>query len=273
MNTRWLKQNQLLLMFVVLFVVVFGFVGSKLWGKYDAYQNIQAALAEKQSQLDQLLNNDPTPTDANKLATEENFKLLQEQQHQLHQLVTQNAAASSKSFKNNIQFADYLRHTVEAMEANAYKAKIIVPKDFKFGFKRYATNLPKNNPRTLERLGKQVAVVEKFITMMIESGVEELDSIRRVEIEPGPLGEDSLPDSVSIHPQEHYSAMPFELQFACNAKPLQTLINKIAAADTFFVIRLVTIEQEAVQKNPDQPAPTAMTMSVAVSTEKPFSCA
>lgn len=251
MNTRWLKHNWLLLTFVVSFIVVFGLVGWQLWGQYGAYQQTQTTLAEKQGQLDQLQNNDPTPTEANLEVVNTNLKRLQAIQKELQLLVLRDAMFSSAASSNNIEFTQHLRKTVEALEDRVEAAKIAIPKDFKFGFKRYATSVPKPDPQLLERLSKQVAVIQKLTTLMIESGVEEIDAIRRVEIEPGVPADDALSDVVLVQSPEHYVAMPFELRFVCDAKPLQTLLNKIATADVFLVVRLVTLEQEALLKRTD----------------------
>jgi hypothetical protein len=257
MNTRWLKQNSLLVAFAVAFVAVFGYVGWRLWGQYGTYQQIQASLDEKLAQLEQLQNNDPTPTDNNVTFADENHKRLQQAQRGLLELAVRTGALPPLKFATNIEFAQHLRKTLANLEDRTEKAKIVIPKDFRFGFKRYAATVPdrKVTPRQLEQLGKQLLVVQKLTNLMIKSGVEEIETIKRVEIEPlrggAALSEDALPDSLTTHPQEHYVSMPFELQLACGATNLQTLINGIATADTLFITRLVSLEQEVLQKKTD----------------------
>jgi len=257
MNTRWFKQNRLLVGFVVAFVVVFGYVGWLLWGQYGVYKQVRASLNEKLAQLEQLQNNNPTPTDSNITLGDENHKHIHEAQRELNQLVLRITAAPPARFANNIEFAQHLRKTVAQMEDSARKARMFVPKDFRFGFTRYATTVPrKGSSVILERLGKQLLVIQKLTAFMIEAGVEEIDAIKRVEIEPLPAGvspgEDALADSITIHPQEHCISMPFELHLGCSAPTLQNLLNRIATSDKFFVIRFVTIEQEVLERKTDE---------------------
>jgi len=263
MNTTWLRQNKLLTIFVMVFVVVFGFVGWLLWGQYGAYKEARASLSEKLGQLERLQNNNPTPTDSNVTLSDENHKRLQEAQRGLSPLVLRAAAVPHTRITSNIEFAQDLRKTIARMEDKAQKANIVIPPDFRFGFKRYATTVPsKKLPKVmLERLGKQLLVVEELVTLMIEAHVEQVFAIKRVEIEPlergATLGEDALRVLPAAHQQEHYISMSFELQFACSAKALQDLLNRIATDDKFFVMRLLTIEQEVIEKKTDEMRGTA----------------
>jgi hypothetical protein len=254
MNTRWLRQNTLLVGFIAAFLIVLAVVGWLLWGQYDIWQATQTELTDKLSRLEQLQNNDPSLTEDNVAIAGENEKRLQETQQQLQQKIGRVKIPLS-TITNNIEFTKHLRGTINHLEAKTTAAKISIPKDFKFGFRLYATVAPRNNQERLERLAIQVSVVQKLTELMIENKVEQIESIRRVAIEPSTViagDDDILADSISIHLQEHYEAMPFELQFLCSADALQKLLNQIAAADKFFfVTRLVTIEQEAIQKKPE----------------------
>jgi cell division protein FtsB len=262
MNRAWFKQNKFLVMFVVAFVVVFGYVGWLLWGRYGAYKQTQTSLDEKLAQLQRLENNNPTPTENNVILSEENLKHIQEAQRNLTKLLIRAGVRPAK-YTNAIDFAQNLRKTVRRLEDNAVKAKIEIPKNFRFGFTRYATNVPdkKHGAQLLDRLGRQLIVIQELTGLMIEAGVEQIDAIKRVEIEPlprgAPLGEDALTDTLSTHPQEHYLSMPFELHITCSAKALQDLINRIATSDRFLVIRYIGVDQESFQRKTDETAEAA----------------
>jgi|GEM_PF-1986269 len=269
MDTRQLKQNWMLLAFLGAFVVVFGLVGWRVWGQYGAYEETQNALKDKLTQLEQLQNSEPTPTEANLEIATTNLTRLVTVQKELEQVLPR---LSVETPTDNIQFTTKLRKTVEALEDRAVAAKVLIPRGFKFGLGRYATSVPKPDPQVLGRLAKQLVVIEKLTGLMIESGVEEIHAIRRVEVEPplapgaggapmpvptaatfdatGPVDE-TIPEVTPSRRREYFSAMPFELRFVCDAKPFQILLNKIATTDAFFVVHLVTLEQEAVQKRTD----------------------
>ena len=279
-NTHWFRQNSLLVIFHGAFLVVLGFVAWRLWGEYDTYQQTLSGLTEKLAQLEQLQNTDPTLSSENKDLLATNQTRLTGAYKQL-QASLGRQAFTGKAMTNNIEFAQFLRRTVNEIERDTTTAQVLVPKDFKFGFKRYAVAVPKKNvsPLVLERLGKQVVIIKRLTLMMIQSKVEEIEAIRRVEIEPLPHGttaaDDVLTDSITIHPQEHYLAMPFELQFVCPAPALQALLNKLASSSLFLTVRVVSIEQESTQKRTDAadasmtPLSSEIKTPVAAATDRP----
>jgi hypothetical protein len=257
MNSLWFKQNKFLLAFAVAFIVMFGYVGWLLWGRYDTYKQTQDNLNQKLTQLGLLENNNPSPLESNVTLGDENHKHVQEAQRSLNQLVLRNSTVRPQRFASAIEFAQHLRKTVRQMEDSTEKAKITVPDNFRFGFIRYATAVPdkKHGAQLLERLGRQLLVIQELTKLVVASGVEQVDAIKRTDIEPRPRGaalsEDALADPVVVHPQEHYMVMPFELQLTCSAKALQKLINCIATSEKFLVIRYVSVEPETLQRKPD----------------------
>lgn len=250
MNAEWFKKNKIAVSVTVLFLVVFGVVGWQLWLKYRLYRDIQNRLDQELAQLQQLQNSTPTPNETNVERAGENHKLLQEAQRELFRALSRARLVPPAHIARPIEFAQYVRKQVAQMEQKVGQAKIAVPPNFRFGFSRYATTVPaKNLPRSkLDQLCKQVLVVEELTSLMIAAGVERIDAIKRAEIEPLPKGasltEDGLPDPVTVHPEEHYVSMPFELQVVCTAESLQKLLNGIATSERLFVVRVLTIEQE-----------------------------
>ncbi|MCX7886404.1 MAG: Amuc_1100 family pilus-like protein [Verrucomicrobiae bacterium] len=250
MNIEWLKKNKLAATVIMLLVVVLVVVGWHLWTKYSAYREVQSRLDQALAQLQQLQNSNPTPTEENLARAEENFKQLQDAQRDLYRLLVRARLTPPAEIARPIEFATHVRKRVAAMEEEVKKAKILVPANFRFGFSRYTTTVPaKNLPRPkLDQLAKQLLVIEELTSLMIAAGVERIDTIKRSEIEPLPKGasmtEDGLPDPVTVHPEEHYVSMPFEVQVACTAESLRKLLNGIATSPRLLIVRVATIEQE-----------------------------
>jgi len=257
MNAHWFRQNKWLVSFLAVFAVVLVILLWQVWAHYAAYKQTQAALEEKIAHLQRLENANPTPNERNVAICDENHKQLREVQRALFALLLRAAKVQPTKIDSNIEFAQQLRKTIARMEENVAKAGIAIPPDFRFGFKRYATTIPRKGlPRVLlEQLGKQLLVVEDLVSQMIEARVEQIYAIKRVEIEPLPpnvsLGEDALPETRLVHAQEHYTSMPFELRFACSGSALQSFLNRIARDEKFFVVTVLNVEQEVVEKRPE----------------------
>lgn len=249
MNLALIKNNPMIVAFSAAFLLVFGGVGWHYWQQQAAYRQVEGSLEEQQLILSQLLTHNPTPTRDNDEALDRKTREFESICKNLHDLSHRSPRhITSLNASNNIAFSQQLRKTLGKLEDQARAANVVVPKDFRFGFKRYATTLPKPQPELLNRLAHQLHVIHELTGILIRDGIEQIDGIYRIELEPDTAGatDDILHESITSHPKEHFTEMPFELRFSCNAAALQKVLNHIAAADYFYVIRMVHIEQEVV---------------------------
>ena len=262
MSARWIKQNLGLLLFSVGFVAVLSLL---LWMHRQAttrQQFVESALNSQQLHLKQLQSIDPYPSQENIQIVRGDHDKLQKIFSTLQQTLVQKALQPPKA-TNDIEFAQSLRKTVDALETLAQKGGLVVPADFKFGFSRYATTLPCRNPSgkiedCLELLAKQLAVIEQVTTLLVSNGVDQLDYIHRTEAEPGASG-DALNVPLTQNPKALFSVLPFELQLSGTTEALQKFINSLTQTDGFFTIRNLKFEAIPSSK-PGEPRRLTVTM-------------
>jgi hypothetical protein len=96
-------------------------------------------------------------------------------------------------------------------------------------------------------LGQQLQVIDELSRLLIQNRVEQLRSIRRVEVEPGAASTDALNTPVVKDPQGLYTALPFEVQFACSAESLRQILNALTEARWFFNVRQVAVNTETIE--------------------------
>jgi len=261
MNSHWFRQNKLLVTLTAVFVVVLGCEIWLLWKHYTAHKQVDAGLAAEMQQLQALQNYTPTPNDSNVAVAGKNHELLAKFNGELDSRLA-SITKPTANIKNNILFAQHLRKDIARLEDRVKAAKISTPNNWRFGFRRYTTNVPdKGLPNVILAIGEQLNVVKKLTDLMIESRVEQIYAMKRVEIEPLPPGvgrggETLAPEAIKFPSGKDYISFPFELDFACRASVLQGVLNRIATSDKFFAIQFLTIKQEVVRKQPDEIAAT-----------------
>lgn len=274
MITRWLKENSLLIGFGAAFVLIVGGASLLLWKKQSTYRRVETNLEEKQGVLNQLHSKSPAPTTNNLELLNSNNARLQDVILELHHLSRQNNQNAIHPPADRIAFAQHLRQTLNTLEGKAQAANVKIPKNFRFGFNRYATTLPKrDHPVLLNRLTQQLSVIQQLTTLMIQDGVEQIDDIHRTDLEEntGTATNAVLTETINTNPQEHYTQMPFELQFACNASALQKFVNHIANDEYFFVIRMINIDQEPIVVKKGEEMSAALSGRNETSTHPPAS--
>ncbi len=102
-------------------------------------------------------------------------------------------------------------------------------------------------------LVKQLRAIEKISTLLIESHVDDINVIRRSEVEPTG-GPDTLDVPIVNDPNALYQVLPFEFQFDCTPEALRDFLNGVTKSDWFFAVRKVQVTGES--PPPDKaPAP------------------
>ena len=259
MNPRWLKQN---LVTIIVLVVAALFIGVTVYFERQAAsgkQQIEDELADQQQRLEQLRHGNPVPPSPDNLqSVKRDFEQLQ-QLYQSVQGAIGHSAVEPPKMKDEIEFGQVMRETIARLDELAAKNHVKIPDGFTFGFSRYGPQsqspFPCRNPpakpedcqKLLTLLTKQLLVIEKVSDLAIDSGVEEIVAIRRPDVEPtGGVGgsADALAAAIEQDPKALYHTYPFEFQFACGAKALQTFLNSLSKSDWFFAVKLLKIDTE-----------------------------
>ena len=283
MNPRWLKENLVTIIFLAGAALLIG--GTVYFERQAAAskEQVEAELADQVRLLDELRKSTP-PLSA------ENVQALKNDREQLEELYKslQNAIGHSTieppKMKDEIEFGQLMRRTITQLEDLAVKNHVKIPDGFAFGFSRYgsATPYPCRNPpvptnecqRILGLLTKQLLVTEKLTQLAIDSGIEEITAIRRPEVEQtgatGGGGTDALAATIEDDPKALHHTYPFEIQFACGAKPLQRFLNALSKADWFFAVKKLDVNTETLTGSAAAPTPVRSVATTTPATpEKP----
>lgn len=266
MNARWLRDNLSVLIFTVVFLVV---LGGSLWFLREAMRAQKQVIEDLDSQQRELSNLRNLPT----FPSKENIDLVKQDYvavAALYQSMRQAAARTVLSpppLEREVDFSQWVRQTVAGLERQAQAQQVSIPRNFFWGFGRYAAAFPCRNPPLraedckllLAQLAKQLRAIELLGQILIEEGVDAISGVRRTEIESGGESSESLPVPVQNDPKALYHTYPFELQFVADTDTLRKVINRLVTAESLFVIRNIRIDSTAVASKGTgataQPAP------------------
>lgn len=253
MNTKWLKQNAMLLGLGAVFALV---LGGLIWLQQQAAgkrQEIDNQLAEQMSELDHLRAMKPAPS-------RENIEILKQSRQQLDRLYKDLIAAvgdsqiQTQEVVRPVGFLQSMSSRFARLRQSAETAGVKLPEGFAFGFSRYAGPTPtlparglsdEETRKVLTQLMKQLRAIEKVSELLIESRVDEITQIRRAEVEPGSPSQDALEVPITTDPKGLYDTLPFEFQFAGTTQALRNFLNNLSKSEWFFAVRRAQITGEA----------------------------
>jgi hypothetical protein len=250
MNTKWLKNNALLLGFVTVFLVV---VGALVWlqqGAAAKVQEIDNSLAEQVSQLSHLHELKPPPTRENIDVFKQNRQELEHLYSDLLSVVSR-SQIQTQAFVRPVGFLQLMASRFARLRQNAEKAKVKLPDGFAFGFSRYAGPPPTLPARglseaettnVLTQLTKQMAAIEKLSDLLIQSRPDEISQIRRAEVEPGSPSQDAM--DITVSNKGLYDVLPFEFRFVGTTDALRAFLNNLSQSEWFFAVRSVQVAGE-----------------------------
>ncbi|HUI07609.1 MAG TPA: Amuc_1100 family pilus-like protein [Verrucomicrobiae bacterium] len=263
MNTKWLKQNAVLLGLLTAFVAV---LGGLIWLQHEAAgkrSEVDSLLEDRKSELGHLQATKPSPS-------RQNIAILKLDREQLDALYTNLLAAVSQhqiqaqEVPGPVAFLQLMASTFAHLRQSADTAGVKLPEGFAFGFSRYAgptPTLPTATKEVLGQLAKQLRAIEKLSELLMDSHVDEITQIQRAEVEPASPSSDALRGSTGASSKGLYQTLPFEFQFACSTPALRTFLNKLSQSEWFFAVRRVEIAGEPPASASDQgpPSPAAPT--------------
>jgi hypothetical protein len=252
MNTKWLKQNAIMVGFAAVFLVLLGGV---IWLQQMAAgksAEVDAGLAEQMSQLEHLLQTKPAPA-------RENIEIVKRDREQVDRLYSKllgtvgQSRVDTPSDLRPVGFLQLMASSFNRLRQAADANGLKLQDSFAFGFGRYAgppatlpaRNLsPEESKRILGLLVKQLAAIDQISTMLITNRVDEITLIRRAEVEPGGANE-AADLAITDDPKALHHVLPFEFQFACTSEALRGFLNSLTQSKWFFVVRRLQITGEA----------------------------
>ncbi|HUJ10048.1 MAG TPA: Amuc_1100 family pilus-like protein [Verrucomicrobiae bacterium] len=251
MNTKWLKDNILLLGFLTVFLVI---VGGLVWLQQRAAAKVQEmdnSLAEQSAQINHLREMKPPPTP-------ENIKIVKQSRQELEHLYQDLLGVVSQSHVQTQvvtqpgQFLQLMASKFASLRQNLEKYGVKVPEGFAFGFSRYVgtSSAPpaaglseQQTTNVLTQLTRQLDAIQKISDLLIQSKPDEITQILRVEVEPGAGSADAL-DVPGNVPKGLYEMLPFEFHFSGTKDALQAFLNSLSQSQWFFAVRSVEVVGE-----------------------------
>ncbi len=147
------------------------------------------------------------------------------------------------------EFQDDLRVALNQIVEKAAAAGVELPTGFYLGFSQYANSPP--NERAAPILARQLQVIEKVVTNLIDLKVHSIDSLNRIPLPeesgspPVKAAEDpSKPGKPSPKPSG-YTRMPFDLAFTAEQGKLRLGFNSLLDSEHFLVVRNLAVQNTA----------------------------
>ncbi len=247
MNSRWLKQNAVLLAAGTVWLVAMALIVWLHFRTSGRTDEISQQLDEQQTRLQSILSTKPFPSQENVETIRRSREQLEEQYTRLHQAVCIGSLQIEPT-ERALDFSSQLARRKNLMRQCARQANVRLPENFSFGFSRYDSGPPTTEDKpVLALLAKQLAVVEKLVDTLVQSRIDEIRYIKRGEVDPGGSNSDALGVPVENDPKAQYHILPFDVEFTGSAQSLRDFLNRLAVLDCFFTVRTLRVTSEGAQ--------------------------
>ena len=258
---NWIRDNKLLT--GILGVMIAGALGLGIWLylSYDAFATAQAEYKTIGSEITSLESGKLFPSPENVAAKSAKVKAYEEQVGKLREVLLVNQQAIKPITETDFQAK--LKERSNEITVRAKRAGMDdLPAGFALDFSEYAASLPKS-PEMAAELNLHLDVVERLVSILIDSGVKKLDSIARTKLsfEPGgaPVAAPApAVDKNAKKPAKAGSSAPVvvepvldryavKIAMTCDQAPLQNVLNTLANPNPkvmpyFMVLRNMRID-------------------------------
>ncbi len=242
MKSTWLAENKFLAGFLAVVVAGAGALGFLIFQAAARYQEVSIEFDQQAAELRRLSELPLYPN-------AENEKRLVEHQKEyataieglLAELKNQQPAVEETSPD---AFKTRLVRERDAFAEKAAAARVKIPENFFLGFEDYETNLPPD-AQTATLLLRQLTAVNSVLGKLVESGVSEINGVRRKAV-PGekpadaPVGQEQSGKSGGDPPL--IARYPFEVSFVANQTQSRTVLNDLAKLPHFLILRALNLE-------------------------------
>ncbi len=254
---NWIQQNKTLA--GILGFMIAGAIGLGVWF-YLSYSEYSTAMEERNTLAGNVANLQSAkvfPSLQNVKMVEQRIKDYRDKFSTLRKVLLSPTLQQPIKPMSETEFQAKVKERAIAVKKRADAVGMKLPSsDFALGFEGYSSELPPNAAVAAE-LNVHLDVIEKLISVLVESGVNSLDSIKRtllpgeknsgkVEASPPPVlpGNKLLADSSADQVLDRYT---INCVFSTDQGPLQNVINTLsnpAKMPHFLAVRLIRVENE-----------------------------
>ena len=246
----WLKENSFLAGLAATTIIVGGALVFLMMQSMTQYREALDAYRQAIQKLHVLESRSPFPNAENF----EKSRVLEEQYKSELDSLRAQLAKMQAPVNPDVQpqkFQDDLRTAVNQIAEKAGAASVELPKGFYLGFSQYANSPP--NEHAAPALARQLGIIEKIVTSLIDFKVQSIDSLNRL-----PLPEESTTATVpqkTEEPQQRggqpeakpggFKRQPFDLAFTAEQGKLRVAFNSLLDSEQFLIVRNLTLQNTA----------------------------
>jgi hypothetical protein len=263
------RRNTVMLVGGAVYAVLIALAAFLLVRGFSRFADSERARDELRNQLVELHRANPFPSDQNVARERESVKQLETTLTNLLTLLQR--GQHRQADPSPATFMTVLSSKRNELVQMAAKTGTILAPELDFSMARYlADRATMPAPEHVPRLTQQLQAAEHIAAILFEERVSELKSVRRDEFEraegPGaPAPSSPRPTqkrppagrgaAAAFDPFELFETLRFTFEFKAKEKSLMGVLNRIAADDSFMVVRRLEISKEV----PDvRPAPGAL---------------
>ena len=246
---NWIRENSLLATLTAVTLLGCGALIFLMVQAMARFEETSEAYAQSVHKLHTLQNRSPFPSVENL----EKSQLLKGQYAEELGALRAQLESMQMPRSPDVQpqrFQDDLRAAVNLITEKAATAGVELPKGFYLGFSQYANSLP--NERAAPALARQLSIINKIVTDLVDFRVRSIDSLDRVPLPeefsapPAPQPERAAQRSTETDASlVGIVRQPFDLSFTAEQGKLRVAFNSLLGSDQFLLIRYLSLENTA----------------------------
>jgi hypothetical protein len=233
------KKNIIMIGTVLFAVLLLCLSGYALYRGINDLDRAEVKLKDTEETLKNLHRSNPFPTIENVNKEKQNVQLLEDGLGKLMEnlkagQVQPNASVTPATFMTLF----FAKRTELMNKARAHGT--IMPPDFAFGFDRYcAASSPLPPPAELPLLSRQLAIIERLSSIVIDERAADLIKIGR---------EDSNGTNTTVvavaKTRQLYTKLYFTIEFRAKEAALLSILNSIASDKMFMAVSSLQLDKE-----------------------------
>jgi len=232
----------LLLASIILIVLIFIDVGK--------LNKAKKQVASAGDQIKSLMYATPAPTNKNVKAAQTNREELQERLTQVYQELQKGAYLKTRDDGVSVissilrYISDYKKRVDNHVNANSEQVKIIVPKQFAFGFEDYigSTLIPEG--KVVPELDKQRQILSYILDQLIDADPTGIQAVRREDLEnPTSSKGFQIDPAISARVPNAIDTLAFQVVFTGYTPSLRRFLNNLAYFELPVVVRSVEVDR------------------------------
>ena len=247
----WIKRNLSLVISGILALGLLGFGGYYLWSAMKKNAEIDNQINQAKSEIDRLLNMEPTPTPSNLNSAKRELEKLQtfiaQAKRQFPPTPPPAVPLNNESFKN------MLERTIDELHKEAGSANVKLDSNYYFSFaaQRDSVLFP---PESLRPLSERLQEVQTIASILFKARINNLESIQRAGVAGEKIsGTDYLNRAARTNAETRMVLWPYEVTFQCFTSELAAVLEALERAQYGFIVRFPLIAPAVEEKAPPPP--------------------